>query len=156
MALFHDAPPAGVAYGACASQVNFGIDYPETPVFLYGLIGDGVSRARCTTLDEHRAIILCEQDAGAGASSAESGRIGWMALPNGRLWPVAESEASEDEDTEEPKLPLPVQGGGAEEDAAQDGMQPSSVEADVLVSADESPEVQPQPETEEAPNTGNA
>ena len=84
---------------------QFGIDYPETPVLLYALVGHGAHRCRCVALDERSASVLCEEAAaesvaeGAAAdSTAAEGKhaLGWLALPPGRLFPLAESD-SEDE-----------------------------------------------------------
>ena len=83
---------------------QFGIDYPETPVLLYALVGHGAHRCRCVALDERSASVLCEEAAaesvaeGAAADSTAEGKhaLGWLALPPGRLFPLAESD-SEDE-----------------------------------------------------------
>ena len=89
---------------------QYGIDYPETPVLLYGLVGGGDARARCVSLDERGASVLCEGAADADADAAvaaagggESLALGWLALPPGRLFPVSESD-SEDEADDDPAL----------------------------------------------------
>ena len=82
---------------------QFGIDYPETPVLLYGLVGHGSHRAKCIALDERGASILCEGGEATAADAAADGEgegaahaLGWLALPPGRLFPLSESD-SEDE-----------------------------------------------------------
>ena len=87
------------------TDIRFDVDYPEQPVLLYGLVGGGSKRARVAAVDERGATFMCE----SADADADAAMLGWVALPNGRLWPL---EDGEDEEEEE---------GGMEADEEADG-----------------------------------
>ena len=92
------------------SDIHFDVDYPEPPVLLYGLVGGGTRRMRVGSVDERGARLLCEAPEGEAAESASPDAksvsaaepmLGWVALPNGRLWPLGDGDDEDDDDAGE-------------------------------------------------------
>ena len=77
------------------TDIRFDVDYPEQPVLLYGLVGGGSKRARVAAVDERGATFQCDS---ADADADAAAMLGWVALPNGRLWPLEDGEDEEEEE----------------------------------------------------------
>ena len=125
------------AIGA-SRDLSFEVDYPEAPLLLYAAIGGGAAglfaRPRCSKLDARGASLaldtaLVEANAAAAAAARDAGAItgaggapemtlAWLALPQGKLYALAdgtddEVEASHLEQAQELELGIGDEGDAA-------------------------------------------
>ena len=117
------------AIGA-SRDLSFEVDYPEAPLLLYAAIGGGevgqLARPRCAKLDPRGAsLAIDEANAAAATASRDAGAAGapevtlaWLALPQGKLFALAdgtddEVEASHLEQAQELELGIGDEGDAA-------------------------------------------
>ena len=159
-----DGVLSGVADGVKLGEwtpISFGVDYPDTPVFLCGLMrGDG-RPVRCSVVQERGVQVLVPKgdaagaDAdGAGAGDDEGERVGWVALPQGKLWALdgvvmvepEEDDLEEHEHDIEVIATPPASDAGDADHLDDPGLAPEAA----APSAEQPGEVEPDPTNDEA------